>query len=70
MGFVLRDVEDNAEACNVVLVELEISALAAEGVKGSFVISGNDDSSPSISTFRNSMDLTKTTWQFSGLTSR
>ena len=65
LGFVPRDFEGSGGACIVVLGELKFSGFL-EGVKGSFVMSGKEESWPAISLIRNSMDLTKTTWQFSG----
>ena len=41
-----------------------------EGVKGSLVMSGKEASCPESSWVRNSIDLTKTTWQFSGFKNR
>ena len=40
---------------------LGVPAFVTEGVKGSFVMSGKDDSCPGRSWVRNSMDLTNTT---------
>lgn len=64
MGFV----ESVAEALGV--AREEVSTLlwmvdALEGVKGSCDMSGNEPSFSESSRARNSMDLTKTTWQFS-----
>ena len=59
-----RDVDGNGAACGVTFVELEFSSFL-EGVKGSLVMSGKDESWPAISDTLNSIDLTNTTWQFS-----
>lgn len=65
IGFMLRDVVDNDEVGAAVLAEL-FSARGGEGVNGSLFMSGKDGSCPSSRRVLNSIDLTKTTWQFSG----
>jgi len=62
-GFVLRDVECPVDDCPFVVTA---SDFAFEGVNGSFDMSGKEDPRLSDSSSRNSIDLTKTTWQFSG----
>lgn len=50
-------------------LDVESGALGAArgvGVKGSFAMLGKLDGSRFVSAVRNSIDLTKTTWQFSG----
>lgn len=66
LGLVLRAVESIDGVCVAVSVFVDISTLATEGVKGSLVMSGKEACWPTASDVRNSMDLTKTTWQFSG----
>ena len=45
--------------------DVAVSLFDLAGVKGSFVISGNDEVSESLLGVWNSTDLMKTTWQFS-----
>ncbi len=66
IGFMLRDLVESEELGATVLAELDFSVLCGEGVKGSLVMSGKDGSCPSICCTLNSIDLMKTTWQFSG----
>ena len=61
-----RELDEMGAPCRVEDVELGASCLVTEGVKGSLVMSGKEASCPGVSCVRNSMDLTKTTWQFSG----
>lgn len=51
----------------MILDEVEGKGLVIEGVNGSLVRSGKEDSCPGVDGDRNSIVLTKTTWQFSGL---
>lgn len=54
-------------ACEFEGVEgVDVRVFLTDGVKGSLVMSGNEASFPGCSCARNSIDLTKTTWQFSG----
>ena len=50
----------------MVLAEVEVAVFEAGGVKGSLLMSGNDGSRSSETAARNSIDLMKTAWQFSG----
>lgn len=65
-GLKLRDADGNVVFGEAIMLELVISLLGNEGVKGSFVMSGNEGSWPASFCMRSSIDLTNTTWQFSG----
>lgn len=62
-------VDATVEDCEVAVMLPETdgttSLLEVAGVKGSFVMSGNDEVSETWLGVRNSTDLMKTTWQFS-----
>lgn len=60
-GFEDREVDDMGLAWRVEVVDGGGKDLLTEGVKGSWVISGKEDSWPGTSFVRNSTDLTKTT---------
>jgi hypothetical protein len=63
IGFVLREVEGRVVGWDFVVRGSDF----VEGVKGSFLMSGKEEpGSEVVSRARNWMDLTKTTWQFSG----
>ena len=66
IGFVFRDVEGIEDDCPFAVKVVVLSIFAFDGVKGSFVMSGKELACPVFSSARNSMDLTNTTWQFSG----
>ena len=66
VGGAIGLVEREVEGCKVLVVDGMGEFLLIDGVKGSFVMSGNDASWPGRSCVLNSIDLTKTTWQFSG----
>ena len=61
IGFVFKDVDWVGMDCPFVVGRAVASVFVAEGVKGSFVISGKEASFPGVSSARNSIDLTKTT---------
>lgn len=67
-GLAVR-VDATVEDCEVDVTlpgtDVTISLLDLAGVKGSLVISGNDELSETWLGVRNSTDLMKTTWQFS-----
>lgn len=65
IGFELRGA-DGSEGCSTVLVPFDVSIRGGEGVNGSLVMSGKEGSSLSAWGIRSSIDLMKTTWQFSG----
>lgn len=62
-GFVFNDVEATVDNWPFGMTG---SDFALEGVNGSFDMSGKEDPRLPDSSSRNSIDLTKTTWQFSG----